>query len=175
MFTDLMQKLMVAIVGVLFLVSAGLIVFRMKNVNRTERTQIFKTAEYFNVWVILICFVSTIFYGVFNHFELKKSVHAVVSLNYSEASQALNSNGTRYNMAEIISDEVVKRAIEKGALEDVTVKELKNCLTKNKSVLVSDYTTRIDNNNISNEKDESIVEDVVTVIDAYVTKMRERV
>ena len=46
-------------------------------------------------------------------------------------------------------------------------------ITKNKSVLVSDYTTRIDNNNISNRKDESLVEDIVTVIDAYVTKMRE--
>ncbi|MBR7164212.1 MAG: diguanylate cyclase [Clostridia bacterium] len=46
-------------------------------------------------------------------------------------------------------------------------------ITKNKSVLVSDYTTRIDNNNISNEKDKSLVEDIVTVIDAYVTKMRE--
>lgn len=46
-------------------------------------------------------------------------------------------------------------------------------ITKNKLVLVSDYTTRIDNNNISNVKDESIVEDVVVVIDAYVTKMRD--
>ncbi len=46
-------------------------------------------------------------------------------------------------------------------------------ITKDKTVLVSDYTTRIDNNNISNAKDESIVEDIVTVIDAYVTKMRE--
>ncbi|MBR6720292.1 MAG: diguanylate cyclase [Clostridia bacterium] len=46
-------------------------------------------------------------------------------------------------------------------------------ITKNRAVLVSDYTTRIDNNGISNEKDESIIEDVVTVIDAYVTKMRE--
>ena len=46
-------------------------------------------------------------------------------------------------------------------------------ITKNKSVLISDYTTRIDNNNISNEKDKSLVEDVVTVIDAYVNKMRE--
>ena len=46
-------------------------------------------------------------------------------------------------------------------------------ITKDKSVLVSDYTTRIDNNNISNAKEESIVEDVVTVIDAYVEKMRE--
>lgn len=46
-------------------------------------------------------------------------------------------------------------------------------ITKNKPVLISDYTTRIDNNNISNTKEVSIVEDVVTVIDAYVKKMRE--
>ena len=46
-------------------------------------------------------------------------------------------------------------------------------ITKNKSVLISDYTTRIDNNDISNEKHKSLVEDVVSVIDAYVTKMRE--
>lgn len=46
-------------------------------------------------------------------------------------------------------------------------------ITKNKATLISDYTTRIDNNNISNTKEESIVEDVVTVIDAYVDKMRE--
>ena len=46
-------------------------------------------------------------------------------------------------------------------------------ITKDKRVLISDYTNRIDNNNISNEKDKSIVEDVVVVIDAYVTKMRD--
>ena len=46
-------------------------------------------------------------------------------------------------------------------------------ITKNKSVLISDYTTRIDNNKISNTKDDSLIEDIVTVIDAYVKKMRE--
>ncbi|MBQ4111026.1 MAG: hypothetical protein IJC74_09110 [Clostridia bacterium] len=128
MLTDILQKLIVLIFAVLFVTSCALIFFRFKNVNRTEGTQIFKTAEYFNAIVILVCFVTTIMFGIFNHFELKKSVHAIVSLNYSEASQALNSNGTRYNMAEIISDEVVERAIKKGALSDVTVKQLKNCL-----------------------------------------------
>lgn len=128
MLTAILQKLIILIVGVLFLASGILIYFRSKNVNRAERTQIFKTAEYLNAWIILVCFVTTMVYGIFNHFELKKSVHAIISLNYSEASQALNSNGTRYNMAEIICDEVVDRAIKKGALEDVTVKQLKNCL-----------------------------------------------
>ncbi len=128
MFTDILQKCILLIVGALFIYSAAILFFRLKNVNRTERTQIFKTAEYLNAWIILVCFVTTMTYGIVHHFELKKSVHAVVSLNYSEASQALNSNGTRYNMAEIISDEVVEKAIEKGALQDVTVKQLKKCL-----------------------------------------------
>ena len=128
MFHDIFQKLLLAVVGVLFLFSAATIFFRMKNVNPGERKQIFKTAEYVNAWIILVCLVTTMVYGVFHHYEMKKHVSAIVSLNYSEASQALNSNGTRYNMAEIISDEVVERAIKKGALEDVTVKQLRNCL-----------------------------------------------
>ena len=128
MLTGVLQKLIILIIGLIFAASVTIIFLRLKNTNRTECTQIFKTAEYFNAWIILVCFVVTLVYGIFNHLELKKSVHAIVSLNYSEASQALNSNGTRYNMAEIISDEVVERAIEKGALENVTVKQLKNCL-----------------------------------------------
>ena len=114
MFHDIFQKLLLAVVGVLFLFSAATIFFRMKNVNPGERKQIFKTAEYVNAWIILVCLVTTMVYGVFHHYEMKKHVSAIVSLNYSEASQALNSNGTRYNMAEIISDEVVERAIKKG-------------------------------------------------------------
>ena len=46
-------------------------------------------------------------------------------------------------------------------------------ITKNKTVLVSDYKTRIDNNNISNKKEKSIIKDTLDVIDAYVDKMRE--
>ena len=49
----------------------------------------------------------------------------------------------------------------------------KHQITKNKTVLISDYTTRIDNNNILNAKEESIVQDTVAVVDAYVEKMRE--
>jgi hypothetical protein len=128
MIIGILQKIIILIVGLLLAVSVAIILFRSKNANNTERKQIFKTADYFNAWVILACFVITIIFGTLNHFNLKKSVHSIISLNYSEASQALNSNGTRYNMAEIISDEVVEKAIKKGALENVTVKQLKDCL-----------------------------------------------
>ena len=128
MFTGLILKLILLVIGLIFVASVAVILLRSKNVNRTERTQIFKTAEYFNAGIIMLCLIIAIVYGLLNHFEMKKSVHAIVALNYSEASNALNSNGTRYNMSEIISDEVVERAIEKGALENVTVSQLKSCL-----------------------------------------------
>ena len=57
-------------------------------------------------------------------------------------------------------------------VSDLFSKIYKYQITKSKPVLISDYTTRIDNNGISNVKDESIVKDIVTVIDAYVEKMR---
>ena len=118
MITDIAQKLIVLMVGLVFLVSAVRILLRSKNVNHAERVQIIKAAEYLDAWILLVCFVVTLVFGVVTHFEMKKTVHAVVALNYSEASQALNSNGTRYNMSEIISDEVVESAIKKGALEN---------------------------------------------------------
>ncbi len=131
---NLLQNLIVFVVGAVFLLAIITIILRLKNVNFTERKQIFKNADYFNAWILLLCFVISMIYGVFNHFELKKNVHAVVALNYSEASSALNSNGTRYNMSEIICDEVVERAINKGALKNVTVNQLKNCLSVYPSV-----------------------------------------
>ena len=110
MVTGILQKLIIVIVGALFLASVVRIFLRSKNVNPTERTQIFKTAEYFNAWVILLCFIITMTYGIFNHFELKKSVHAVISLNRED-------NGNRkYILVEQgeYFDTVVKPRIQKA-------------------------------------------------------------
>ena len=129
MLFDILQKIIVLTVGIFLLLGVIIIILRYKNVNPSERKEIFKKAGYFNAWIILLCFVVSMVYGVFSHIENKKNAYAVVALNYSEASNALNSNGTRYNMFEIISDEVVEMAINKGALKNVTVKQLKNCLS----------------------------------------------
>ena len=48
MFTDILQKLILLIVGVLFLSSLAILFIRFKNVNRAETTRIFKSADYFN-------------------------------------------------------------------------------------------------------------------------------
>ncbi|MBR3995430.1 MAG: hypothetical protein IKI97_09155 [Clostridia bacterium] len=128
MISSLLQKLPLAVVGLLLVVSALTIYFRSKNVTKSEFLKIFKSTRLIGAWMLIFVFVISGIFGIFNHIKAKHSVTAVVSLNYSEASQAQNSNGTRYNMAEIICDEVVEKAMEMGALENVTVKQLKNCL-----------------------------------------------
>ena len=128
MISSLLQKLPLAVVGLLLVVSALTIYFRSKNVTKSEFLKIFKSTRLIGAWILIFVFVISGIFGIFNHIKAKHSVTAVVALNYSEASQAQNSNGTRYNMTEIICDEVVEKAIKMGALENVTVKQLKNCL-----------------------------------------------
>ncbi|MBQ2932962.1 MAG: hypothetical protein IJE62_09065 [Clostridia bacterium] len=128
MISTLLQKLILAVVGLLLVVSALTIYFRSKNVTKKEFFNIFKSTRLVSAWILFFVIIISGVFGIFNHMKAKQSVTAVVALNYSEASQAQNSNGTRYNMAEIICDEVVGKAIEMGALENVTVKQLKNCL-----------------------------------------------
>ena len=87
-----------------------------------------------------------------------------------EQNNYYRSTETGASFAELADDFNYLKQVKVSALFS---KIYKYQVTKNKSVLVSDYTTRIDNNNISNAKDESIVADLVNVIDAYVNKMRE--
>lgn len=131
---SLLQKIPLLIVGIIFLVALLRIYIRSKNVTRGESFKIFKNVKFITAWVLIFVLVFTFAFTVLNHMKSKQFVMAVVALNYSEASQAQNSNGTRYNMNEIICDEVVEKAIEMGALEDVTVKQLQNCLVVYPSV-----------------------------------------
>lgn len=103
---------------------------------------------------------------------IDSSIENTLSTLYQriEKNNYYRSTETGVSFAELADDFNYLRQVEVSALFS---KIYKYQITKNKSVLISDYTTRIDNNNISNEKDKSIVEDVVTVIDAYVKKMRD--
>ena len=129
MYVSLLKKLPVAVAAIMLIIGIITVYFRSKNVTRSEFIRIFKNAKYIQAWVLVTVFVLTSVFGLFNYLNSKKSVYAVITLNYSEASQAQNSNGTRYNMAEITCDEVLKRAIKKGALEKVSAKDLKKCLS----------------------------------------------
>ncbi len=78
---------------------------------------------------LALALVFAFVYTVFLYFETEKQSSAVISLNYAEASQGQNVNGTRYNMGEIICDEVLARTIEKGGMTDISVEDLKRCVS----------------------------------------------
>ena len=84
------------------------------------------------VLVLVFIFAVVMFAG----FQMQKNEQkqAVVTLNYTEASKAQNTNGTRFDMEEIICSDVLERAIEKGGFEGVTVKDLKKCLSVSPAV-----------------------------------------
>lgn len=129
MSVSMLQKIPAIVAAIILLVGLVIIYFRSKNVTRSEFIKIFKSTKFIQSSVVIFVCVLTGVFAILNHLNLRKSANAIIALNYSEASQAQNSNSTRYNMAEIISDEVLKRAIEKGALPDVSVKDLKKCVS----------------------------------------------
>lgn len=103
---------------------------------------------------------------------IDSSIEDTVMTLYQRVDQNsyYRSTETGVSFSELAADFDYLRQVN---ISSLLSKIYKYQITKSKSVLVSDYTTRIDNNDISNEKDISLVDDVVMVIDNYVTKMRE--
>lgn len=58
----------------------------------------------------------------------RQSARLYIALTYPEASQGMNPNGSRYNMSNILSDDVLKEAIAFGGFENVTVDTLRSSL-----------------------------------------------
>ena len=51
-----------------------------------------------------------------------------MAFNYEEASKGQNPNGTRFNESDILSDEILKKVIERGDLK-ISVEKLSDLLT----------------------------------------------
>lgn len=104
----------------------------------------------------------------------------LIDENINETMQALNrrSSSNLYFRATDTGLSFADLANEFYYLQDTKVARLYSRifghqLTKNKAVLVSDYTERINQNNISNLSEEGKINDILQIIDDYVTKMRD--
>ena len=112
----------------------------------------------------------------YDYIELVELIDTGVDQTLSTLYQRMDQNpyyratGTGVSFSDLADDFNYLRGVR---LSSLFSKIYKYQITKNKTVLVSDYTTRIDNNKIQNTKEESIIKDTVDVIDAYVEKMRE--
>jgi len=112
----------------------------------------------------------------YDYIELVELIDTGVEQTLTTLYQRMDQNpyyratGTGVSFSDLADDFNYLRSVR---LSSLFSKIYKYQITKNKTVLVSDYTTRIDNNSIQNTKEESIIKDTVDVIDAYVEKMRE--
>jgi len=111
----------------------------------------------------------------YDYIEMMELIDTAVDETLSTLYQRMDQNP--YYRASGTGTSFADLADEFNYIRDVKVSSLfskiyKYQITKNKTVLVSDYNTRIDNNDIQNAKEESIVNDTVFVIEAYVEKMR---
>lgn len=84
----------------------------------------------YKVRVIGIFLILSMLLGSYHYMMNSYSCSATMSLNYSEASNGLNPNKTRFNSYEIISSEVLNNAIEACGLQgEITPEQLSECIS----------------------------------------------
>lgn len=120
--------------------------------------------------------ISNIENGNYDYIEMLELIDTGIDETLNTFYQRMNQNP--YYRATKTGVSFSDLADEFNYLRQVTLSGLFSKIfnyqvTQNKTLLVSDYRTRIDNNNISQATEDSIVNDTVAVIDAYVEKMRE--
>ncbi len=81
-------------------------------------------------WLILIVIAAGA-YGVIclktEQTQTAMLASVIIGFNYPEASSGLNPNRTRFNISELLSDEILEKAITEGNLKNVTADDLKRC------------------------------------------------
>ena len=83
-----------------------------------------------NKYRLFLCLLTLCcLFGLVHYFKSADSATASTSFNYSEAALGMNPNKTRFNAYEIVSDEVMERAIRRVGLQDsLTASQLAECL-----------------------------------------------
>lgn len=83
-----------------------------------------------NKYRLFLCLLTLCcLFGLIHYFKSADSATAGISFNYSEAALGMNPNKTRFNAYEIVSDEVMERAIRRVGLQDsLTPSQLAECL-----------------------------------------------
>ncbi len=83
-------------------------------------------------WIIPV-FILAVLYGAawlgVNQMQISMQASVIIGFNYPEASSGLNPNRTRFNISEILSDNILEKAITDGNLNNVSVDDLKQSLS----------------------------------------------
>ncbi len=103
---------------------------RRKRVSFAERTAQVVTALWKNkFWILFMMIVAAGAFAWFSMEQAQKSASATLMLKYEQAYEGLNPNGTRFNIYDIMDDEVLGQTIEKAGLsEEMSIDTLRDSL-----------------------------------------------
>ena len=124
----------------LLLLALGILYARSRGMAHSEFKRLFRQNWGFRLWALVLAAAFALALLPLCWARASSRAQMVVTLNYAEASWGANANGTRYNSSEILCDEVLERAIAMGALEGVTVDQLRQCLAVEPLVQGSSYS-----------------------------------
>ena len=132
--------ILAALLILLFLLALKTLRSRSRNMIRSDFKRTFQQNWGFRLGALVLAVVFAGALLAASWLRASTKARTVITLNYAEASWGANANGTRYNSSEILCDEVLERTIEMGAFEDVTVDQLRRCLTVEPLVQGSSYS-----------------------------------
>lgn len=136
---SLVIKLFVVLILVILAAALILSYVKLKDCSLQRMKRIVFQQFHWTFWTIPVTIIFAVSFMLMYASAAGNTASAVITLNYSEASSGQNSNQTRFNMSEIISNDVLELAIEKGALEGVTVADLKKALSVAPTVQGNSY------------------------------------
>ena len=125
MISRIIKLAAIAVIAVLCIIALYTFWKKIRNMAKSQAKAEFKKLRLIRVDAFVFAVIICVVYTLVTYFDTTKQANAVVGLNYAEASLGQNVNGTRYNMAEIICDDVLERTIKKGGYDDLTVSDLK--------------------------------------------------
>ncbi len=126
---SLVIKLFVVLILVILAAALILSYVKLKDCSLQRMKRIIFQQFHWAIWTVPLTVVFAIAFLLLYYSASGNTASAIITLNYSEASNGQNSNQTRFNMSDIISNDVLELAIEKGALEGVTPDALKEALS----------------------------------------------
>ncbi len=125
------MKLILLIVAAIMIYCIAAICMKSNDYSVSHIKKVITAKRKLKLWTLLGGVICALILVYSSYYQSASGGSGIITLNYSEASKAQNSNKTRFNMGEILSDEVIDRAIQKGGMKGVTREGLRKALVVN--------------------------------------------
>ena len=105
-------------------------------------------------WILFLMFVAFVSLCVYSSLHAEDSASANLVLRYEHAYEGLNPNGSRFNINELMSEDVMSQAIEYAGLEgELGIEQLQNSISvraagsqdPKKMYIATEYTIKLAN------------------------------